>query len=646
MSAFPICVMMETSRGLGMSLVVYVSSRINCDSITEILEQHNLQVKKISPAIQEDPSPKILIAEKSDLKKLPDNVQGILLVAENEDSISSLQLPENITMDFCEDGLSAHKVQNVIKAVLLMQQIQEIRSERDTSLRRLKELNNIGVALSTERDLLKLGDLILRKSREITAADAGSLYLVEGEEESGKRLRFKITQNDSMKMDYEESVIPLTKESIAGYVASTGETLNIPDVYDIPPDQEYKFNRNFDEQTGYRTTSTLVVPMKNHKDEIVGVIQLINRKINYQTKLNRENYRNVTRSFDDDDEDLVSSLASQAAVALENSRLIKNIETLFEGFVTASVTAIESRDPTTSGHSFRVADLTVGLAKVVDQADGHFKDVNFTSDEIKEMRYAGLLHDFGKVGVRENVLVKAKKLYPMQLELIRERFNHYQRAWEAEYYKSKLDVLLQYGKDAYDAQNKSLEQIFQNRLNSLQDYLNFIIESNEPNILPDGNFEKLLMIAADNQLIPPGLQEPMLKPDEVQLLSIRKGSLNDRERIEIESHVTHTFHFLSKIPWTSELKRVPTIAYGHHEKLNGSGYPNRSNADGIPIQTRMMTISDIYDALTASDRPYKKAVPRERALDILKAEVKSGQIDQNLFQIFLDAKIYLLSSGK
>lgn len=637
---------METSRGLGMNLVVYVSPRINSDSITEILEQHDLQVKEISPAILEDPSPKILIAEKSDLKKLPDNVQGILLVTEKDDSISSLQVPENITIDFCEDEVSPHKVQNVVKAVLLMQQIQEMRSERDSSLRRLKELNKIGVALSTERDLLKLGNLILRKSREITAADAGSLYLVEGEEETGKYLRFTITQNDSMQMHYEESVIPLTKESIAGYVASTGETLNIPDVYEIPQDQEYKFNRNFDEQTGYRTTSTLAVPMKNHKDEIVGVIQLINRKIDFDTKLNRVNYRSVTRSFDDDDDDLVSSLASQAAVALENSRLIKNIETLFEGFVTASVTAIESRDPTTSGHSFRVADLTVGLAKIVDQSDGHFKDINFTADEIKEMRYAGLLHDFGKVGVRENVLVKAKKLYPMQLELIRERFNHYQRAWEAEYYKSKLDVLLQHGKEAYEAQQHLLEQAFQNRLNSLQDYLSFIIESNEPNILPDGNFEKLLKIASDNQLIPPGLEDPMLKPDEVQLLSIRKGSLNDRERIEIESHVTHTFHFLSKIPWTSELKQVPTIAYGHHEKLNGSGYPNRSTAQEIPIQTRMMTISDIYDALTASDRPYKRAVPRERALDILSSEVKSGQVDSNLFQIFLDAKIYLLSSGK
>lgn len=633
-----------------MSLVVYASPKIDRDLILRVLEKDNLQIKQISPEILEDPSPKILVTEDrtlAALQHLPSNIQGLLLVGGNEDAIRKLQLPENTVADFCENGFSAYKLRNLINTVLLKQQVQQIRTERDTSLKRLKELNNIGVALTTERDLLKLGDLILRKSREITAADAGSLYLVEGEEETGKRLRFKITQNDSMVMRYEEFVMPLTKESIAGYVASTGETLNIPDVYQISPSQEYRFNRNFDEQTGYRTTSTLAVPMKNHKDEIIGVIQLINRKNDFQIKLNRENYQNVTRPFDSDDEDLVSSLASQAAVALENSRLIRNIESLFEGFVTASVTAIESRDPTTSGHSFRVADLTVGLAEIVDQVDrGQFSDVNFSADEIKEMRYAALLHDFGKVGVRENVLVKAKKLYPMQLDLIRERFNHYQRAWEAEYYKSKLNILLLQGRDAYEAQNKLLDQVFQNRLNSLEDYLFFIEESNEPNILPDGNFEKLLRIAADSDLIPPGLEQPMLKPDEVQLLSIRKGSLNDRERIEIESHVTHTFLFLSKIPWTPELKRVPTIAYGHHEKLNGSGYPNRSTADDIPIQTRMMTISDIYDALTASDRPYKKAVPRERALDILNSEVKSGQIDPNLFQIFLDAKIYLLSSGK
>jgi HD-GYP domain-containing protein (c-di-GMP phosphodiesterase class II) len=643
-------IMKEPKRGLGMSLVIYISQDIDRNSIVPLLKKHNLPIKEISKDILQDRSPKILVtdyATLNNLQNLPTEIRAVLLVRANEELVRKLKLSEETIADFCEDAFSAHKFLNLVEIVILKQQVHQIRAERDNYFQRLKELNNIGIALTTERDLLKLGELILQKSREITLADAGSLYLVEGEEESGKRLRFKISQNDSMEIDYEESVMPLTKESIAGYVATTGEALNIPDVYLLTPQHEYRFNRNFDEGTGYRTTSTLAVPMKNRRGDISGVIQLINRKNDYQAKVSRENFREVTRAFDSDDEDLVSSLASQAAVALENSRLIRSIETLFEGFVTASVTAIESRDPTTSGHSFRVADLTVGLAEIVDKSDsGSFREIKFSTDEIKEMRYAGLLHDFGKVGVREDVLVKAKKLYPMQLELIRERFYHYQRAWEAEYYKSKLNFLLLQGREAYDAEFRVFDEAFKKRLNSLHDYLQFIEASNEPTVLPEGNFEKLLKIAEDNELVPPGVDYPILNPHEVQLLSIRKGSLNERERIEIESHVTHTFVFLSKIPWTSELKRVPEIAFGHHEKLNGSGYPNRATEKNIPIQTRMMTISDIYDALTASDRPYKRAVPPERALDILSSEVKSGHLDQSLFQIFLDAKVYLISSRK
>ena len=450
-----------------------------------------------------------------------------------------------------------------------------------------------------------------------------------------------------MRLNYEEFVMPISMGSIAGFVAATGETLNIPDVYEISKEREYGFNRQFDESTGYRTMSVLAVPMSNHKGEVIGVIQLLNSKNDFSVSLTRENYREAIRPFDQNDEELLSSLASQAAVALENILLIKSIERLFEGFVTASVTAIESRDPTTSGHSFRVADLTVELARVVDQADtGRFKDVSFTHDEIKEIRYASLLHDFGKVGVRENVLVKAKKLYPLQVDLIRERFRHFRKAWEAEHYKSQLNMLLTLGREYYDVQAGDVEKVFRNRVNSLEDYWNFIVESNEPSVLAQGNFERLLRISAESDLIPPGIEDPLLTSEEVQLLSIRKGSLNDRERVEIESHVTHTFLFLSKIPWTSELKRVPRIAYGHHEKLNGCGYPNRLRADDIPVQTRMMTISDIYDALTASDRPYKRAVPKEKALDIIASEVKSEQVDSELFQMFIDAKVFHITTGR
>lgn len=529
----------------------------------------------------------------------------------------------------------------------LQHQLHEMQQERDAHLKRLKELNKIGIALSTERDPDRLLNMILEKSREVTSADAGSLYLVEGDEEIGRQLRFKISQNDSMTTNYQEFVMPITKGSIAGFVAVTAESLNIPDVYHIPTDQEYKFNKDFDERTGYRTVSNLTVPMRNHKDEIIGVIQLINRKRDFSTKITPENREALVIAFDKNDEDLVTSLASQAAVALENSVLIKSIERLFEGFVTAAVTAIESRDPTTSGHSFRVADLTVGLAEIVDKLENEkFRRINFTYDEIKEIRYASLLHDFGKVGVRENVLVKAKKLYPHQMDMVKQRFVTFKKAWEAEYYKTKLNLLLTQGRENFEAQQAEVDLTFRNRMNSLEDYLNFITASNEPTVLAEGNFEKLLRIASEDVLVPADIEGHLLMQDEVQLLSIRRGSLNDRERIEIESHVTHTFSFLSKIPWTSELKRVPRIAYGHHEKLNGSGYPNRLAANDIPIQTRMMTVSDIFDALTASDRPYKRAVPVDKALDIISSEVKTGQVDQDLFGIFVDAKVYQRVAGK
>jgi GAF domain-containing protein len=245
----------------------------------------------------------------------------------------------------------------------LTQEIRLVVHERDVYLRRLKELNAIGIALSTERNPKNLFNLILRKSREITSSDAGSLYLVEDDQEGGRQLRFKILQNDSMEMvKYEESAIPMTRESISGNVAITGKPLRIPDVYKISPGSEYSFNSQLDEITGYRTVSNMTIPMQNHRGEIIGGIQLINRKRDFTTKLTRENYLQEVLPFEQDDEELASSLASQAAVALENILLIRSIETLFEGFVTAAVTAIESRDPTTSGHSFRVADLTVALA--------------------------------------------------------------------------------------------------------------------------------------------------------------------------------------------------------------------------------------------------------------------------------------------
>jgi HD-GYP domain-containing protein (c-di-GMP phosphodiesterase class II) len=635
-----------------MNIVVYFSPHLDPPrQIRDWLTKNQIQVQKIASAPTANAEMRILVVDRQLLEKERAGwirqAAAVLVVLKNDEESSLAKLPEDIPSDTCVGEIDLHSLTSLVHTVVVEQQVREVRRERDAYLTRLKELNKIGIALSTERDPVRLFNMILQKSREITSADAGSLYLVEQESESKKRLRFKISQNDSMPLNYEEYVMPITSNSIAGFVAITGEVLNIPDVYRISAECEYDFNRDYDDRTGYRTSSMLTVPMQNHIGETIGIIQLINRKKSFADRLTSDKYAELVVPFDANDADLVGSLASQAAVALENNILIKEIEQLFEGFVKASVTAIESRDPTTSGHSFRVADLTVSLAQTVDAlADGKFKEINFTSNEIKEMRYAALLHDFGKVGVRENVLVKAKKLYPMQLDLIRQRFAYFRKSWEAELYKSKLDLLLSQGREIYDGKLLEIEAIYGNRLNSLDDYLAFIISSNEPTLLAEGNFERLLKMTGEEELVPPGIEGPLMMPEELQLLSIRKGSLNDRERLEIESHVTHTFSFLSKIPWTSELKEVPRIAYGHHEKLNGSGYPNRLKASDISIQTRMMTISDIYDALTASDRPYKRAVPSEKALDIIANEVQAQQVDPDLFRIFIDAKIYRVTTQK
>ncbi len=505
------------------------------------------------------------------------------------------------------------------------------------------ELLQVGIALSAERDNNKLLDYILRQVRRIAGADAGTLYLLERGEAGGEQnLRFKITQNDSNPRDYSEFVMPLSKKTISGYVASTGTVLNIEDAYEIPADREYGFNISYDKSTGYRSKSMLTVPMQDHKGEILGVIQLINRKTDRNRLLKTpEDVDTCVVPFGSDQEPMVLSLASQAAVSLENNMLYQEIETLFEGFVKASVQAIESRDPTTSGHSNRVALYTVGLAKVVDRVDsGVYAETHFTDEHLKEIRYASLLHDFGKVGVREHVLVKAKKLYPAQMDLLKLRFGYIQKAMLYGLLKERFETLLKGGKDEYLNVKAALDRKESDYLAEIQKFLQNIVTANEPAVLAEEPARILGEIHGKIFQEQGGEPIPFLTDDEYVKLSIKRGSLDESERKEIESHVTHTFLFLRTIPWTKEMRNIPTIAYGHHEKLDGDGYPRGINSKEIPVQTRMMTVSDIYDALTASDRPYKRAVPAQKALDILNAEVKEKKLDPDLVKIFIEAKIW------
>ncbi len=520
----------------------------------------------------------------------------------------------------------------------------------------LDELNAIGRALSSQRDITKLLGLILEKTRYVTGADAGSVYVVEGEDpDLAKRtLRFKISQNDSVKLDFSEFTLPVSEKSVVGRCVLSREVINIPDLYrlDDPGTGNnpwgFKHNREFDARNRYQTRSMLTVPMIDAKDEVIGVIQLINKKRRTETILgSADDFDKHVVPFDNRAQDLAATLASQAGISLENALLYDDIRQLFEGFVRASVTAIESRDPTTSGHSQRVADLTVGLAKVTDRVDsGPFAGYTVAYDDLKQIEYAALLHDFGKVGVRENVLVKAKKLYEADRELILARFDYIRKTLEADASQRKLAYLLAASRDEAMHKLDSVDEEMAARVQEIDEYIQFILKANEPTVLDQGGFERLADIAKKTFRDPRGEEQPYLRPHEVETLQVLRGSLTVKERIEIESHVTHTYNFLRRIPWGRTFKDIPEIAGSHHEKLDGTGYPRRLKSADIPVPAKMMTISDIYDALTASDRPYKKAVPVDKALDIIGFEVKQGKCDAELFRIFVDAKVWQIVMPK
>lgn len=521
----------------------------------------------------------------------------------------------------------------------------DLEKELQTAQDNIDALHKIGIALSSESDPDKLLELILTQSRNIAGADAGSLYLLEG----NRQLRFKLSQNVSLDWSVkEDSVLPVNGHSICGYSAEAIEEVALLDAYDIPATFPFTFNKSYDEKSGYRSKSMLAVPMRNKNGEVLGVIQLINKRSDYEDKVAGKTLAiDQIRPFDHSDVDLLCSLASQAAVALENSRLYQDIKRLFEGFVKASIFAIESRDPTTHGHSERVAELTIALAYEINKINsGPLARLHFDQKKLTELRYAALLHDFGKVGVREEVLVKARKLFPYELTSLKERYRYLQKSVEADFYRECLEYAMENGVDRYKLVQSSLEAAFRARIQEIQETLDFLIRANEPTPLEEGCFQRLIELGKQNHLGSDGLMTPMLTERETHVLSIRHGSLSEAERSEIESHVRHTFKFLSKIPWTKELNRIPEIAYAHHEKLNGRGYPNHLSGDEIPIEAQMLGVADIFDALTAHDRPYKPAVPLLKALDILKMNVEQNHINREIVDIFINKKVYRVLEGR
>jgi HD-GYP domain-containing protein (c-di-GMP phosphodiesterase class II) len=504
-------------------------------------------------------------------------------------------------------------------------------------------LLSIGIALSAERNISKLHELIVRNARELTRADGGSLFLLEKGDDGTDKLRFAVAQTGPDDAGtHLGAVLPLTRGSVAGYVALSGEVVRIDDAYEIPETSEYRFNQSFDKQNGYRSKSMMVVPMRDHDNAIVGVIQLINRKPEFELVLTSPSMtEEVVSPFTERDESVLLSLASQAGVALENKALLESIQDLFEQFVRASVKAIEVRDKSTQGHSSRVAELTVAQAIATNAVQaGRFADLHFNDDALREMRYAALLHDFGKVAVPEYIFGKAKKLPDGKLDAIRLRFLLAINQIETLAARRKFE-LLQVGVPLDDHRMVEIEADAAARAGELQALLTTVESANEPRVvaaeigaLLDSILGKTYRDVED--------ERPLLDTAEFEFLRIPRGSLSNDERQKMEQHVTQSFYFLREIPWAkTPWRNVPDLAYGHHEHLDGTGYPRGLKDAEIAPQVRMLTIADVYDALTAKDRPYKAAMPIDRALDILVKEfAQRGKVDSELLDLFIARKVY------
>lgn len=557
-------------------------------------------------------------------------VCGLVVIAKNPVAyLKTAECPIPLLDVFSEKDLRKDFEFQLLRAFRHLLQ-NEMQQSQKIGPQTLARLNEIFIDMSAERSAEKLLAMILKHAIQLTEAQAGSLFMVE-EEDGEMYFRLRLSCQDEKEIQFQKTSSRAMENSLCGYVALTGKAVNVPELSSLKPLQLPQFNRIHDhEQEGIGPILTL--PMKNSRSECVAVIQLVNKKNA------KDNLGKSFIPFDVEDESILNSLGTQAAICLENVDLYGDVQRLFEGFVRASITAIESRDPSTGGHSERVAKMSVGLARATSECDvGIYRSVRFKEEEIRELEYASLLHDFGKIGVREEVLVKAKKLYSFQLEAIQERIKICKAAAKIQCLEKRLKV---------GSQDLQWEREYQERAKQIDEYWQIVLAANEPNILHQSSMEALDKIRNEKLLLPDGAYINLISEEEYRALAITQGSLTESERMEIESHVRHTYQFLKMIPWTKDFKHLTEIAYCHHEKLDGTGYPRNLMAHEIPLQSKIMTIADIFDALTAADRWYKEAVPTERALDILGLEVAQGKIDPVLFEIFVARKIYEVTHPK
>lgn len=513
-------------------------------------------------------------------------------------------------------------VSMVVDASRLLQRLRgaargEEAAADDALLKRMQAIVQVSVALGAITDRHELYRRIAELLFEIFAG-AERAFVVALDRRTG-RYRTLVRRSREGELSSGEYALSRT---IVRQVVEQGNALLLMDALG-----DRRFGAQ-DSVVNLAIRSVMCAPLL-HDEEVLGLIQVDTRQ--------------GPDAFSSEDLEILTGISAQVAIAMKNASLYEDIEGLFEGFVKASVQAIEARDPTTAGHSFRVADYTEQLAMAVDRADlPALRDVRFDREQIQEIRYAALLHDFGKVGVRERVLTKAKKLYPYELRELRLRFQYAKACLERQAWRDLLD-LSEAGTMSpteFRRHREEVEAQVQEEIRKLDGFLETILEVNEPDYYYDKNTGRLQDIRAYRFTDREGEALPLIGEYEFSVLSFAHGSLNPEERREIESHVSHTFEFLSLIPWTRPLARIPEIAHAHHEKLDGTGYPLGLSAEEIPVQSKIMAIADIFDALTAGDRPYREGISTDLALAILDNEVKEGKLDGDLFRIFVDAGVY------
>ncbi len=507
-------------------------------------------------------------------------------------------------------------------------------------LSRLEYLNSIGIALSQERNLDKLLETILVAAKNLTLADGGTLYRLVDD-----RLRFEIVRNDSLGISMGGTSgnpvpfypIPLhdkdgnpNRSMIAAYAALNDRTVNIADAY-TEEGFDWSGTRNFDKRTGYRSTSFLTVPMKNHEGNIIGVLQLLNA-------IDPDTRRVVP--FSEEDGRLAESLASQAAIALTNRLLIQQLEVLFESLIELINTAIDDKSPYTGGHCKRVPTLTMMLAEAASAtAEGPLADFRMTDKDRYELKIAGLLHDCGKITTPVHVVDKATKLQTIydRIGLVDTRFEALKREAEIAMLRARLAAL-----EAGDAASASrAEADFASRIRQYDDDREFLRRTNVGGERMSAEDQARVSRIAQYTWTGPAGPERFLSRDEESNLNIPYGTLNAEEREIINHHIVATIKMLEALPWPRHLENVPEYAGGHHERMDGKGYPRGLNRSQMSVQARVMGIADIFEALTAKDRPYKPGKTLSESLAILGKFKENGHIDPDLFDIFIRDRVYL-----